>query len=76
MLDPVEVAKLLWQDGLLTDSQLDNGVEASPDQFTLPICFTLNIFQVSRKVATMIHWYHNGTHDLVTNASDSTKAAL
>ena len=29
VLDPVEVAKLLWQDGLLTDAQLDNAEQSS-----------------------------------------------
>ena len=29
VLDPVEVAKLLWQDDLLTDAQLDNAEQSS-----------------------------------------------
>ena len=29
VLDPVAVAKLLWQDGLLTDNQLDNAEQSS-----------------------------------------------
>ena len=29
VLDPVEVARLLWQDGLLTDAQLDNAEQSS-----------------------------------------------
>ena len=29
VLDPVEVARLLWQDGLLTDNQLDNAEQLS-----------------------------------------------
>ena len=29
VLDPVEVARLLWQDGLLTDNQLDNAEQSS-----------------------------------------------
>ena len=29
VLDPVGVAKLLWQDGLLTDAQLDNAEQSS-----------------------------------------------
>ena len=29
VLDPVIVAKLLWQDGLLTDAQLDNAEQSS-----------------------------------------------
>ena len=29
VLDPVEVGRLLWQDGLLTDAQLDNAEQSS-----------------------------------------------
>ena len=42
VLDPVEVAKLLWQDDLLTDNQLDNMALKPSRQFTLPICYTLD----------------------------------
>ena len=46
VLDPVEVARLLWQDGWSTDNQLDNGVEAFPSTSSRLVSRGLTTFAV------------------------------
>ena len=62
VLDPVEVAKLLWQDGLLTDNQLDNGVEAFPSVHAPGLLHTQQLFLffkcLEKLPHTLVQWYH------------------
>ena len=58
VLDPVEVAKLLWQDVLLTDNkvmQLDNGVEAFPSVHAPDLLHTQQLFLFSRCLEKLPH---------------------
>ena len=74
----MEVAKLLWQDGLLTDNQLNNinGVVKLSRQFTLPmICYTLNSYSYFPRVYWVMKMceYHMITNWYKKTSSSSNK---